>query len=194
MLKLKVEIPADMWLRIISRFLIPLALTGALVLSGCTKAKLNNARKSSMVAAVQALSKLKIFSLIPTRGPTEGGTILTLQGEGFFQGLDVLIGGQPCANVQVHSSTRLTCTSPAHAEALVDLVLSVPKGNPLVLAGVYNYVRPLNPATGFAITSGGGVSTGTGMVMQSSIGEVSIPAISTGAGVTLVSGVQAATP
>ncbi|MCM2276843.1 MAG: IPT/TIG domain-containing protein [Oligoflexia bacterium] len=177
------------------RFLhTPLLLFAAITLafSGCTKAKLNNAKKSGQVLAVQKLETLKINSVTPPQGPVAGGTQITISGEGFFPGVELLIDQKPCENLQVISATLMTCVTPATtSEKLVDLVAGVFGGTPQVLANAFRYIQPLLPTGGFAVTNGGGVASGTGMIMMSTIGEVSIPAVSTGAGISLVSGVQA---
>ncbi|MBA2405407.1 MAG: IPT/TIG domain-containing protein, partial [Bdellovibrionales bacterium] len=62
-----------------------------------------------------------ITSLSSTTGPTTGGTSITINGEGFtfINGVD--FGSDACTSVLVVSSSKITCTIPAHAEGAVQV-------------------------------------------------------------------------
>jgi plastocyanin len=71
------------------------------------------------------------------RGPTGGGTTLTLSGTGFVPGATtVTIGGQPCGSVTVQSPTQLTCVTPAGPAGAQPVVIATPGGT---IAGTFTY-------------------------------------------------------
>ena len=75
----------------------------------------------------------------PSTGPAAGGTSVTLTGTGFRAGIQVELGGHPATDVVVVSATELTATTPAHADGLVDVLVSTPGGS-ATLAGGFTYV------------------------------------------------------
>ncbi len=54
------------------------------------------------------------FYADPASGPTSGGTLVTLHGDGtkWDQGTDVRIDLKPCQNISVKSPTEITCSTP----------------------------------------------------------------------------------
>jgi hypothetical protein len=62
-----------------------------------------------------------LASVTPSHGPASGGTAVTLSGMLFEPNISVLFGGVLAGNVQVLSSGQLTCETPAHFPALVDV-------------------------------------------------------------------------
>ncbi len=61
-------------------------------------------------------------------GTIEGGETITLSGEGFLEGMTVTLGGLPCEDVVVSSTSSLSCTTPAGAAGAVDVVVTSPDG------------------------------------------------------------------
>lgn len=79
----------------------------------------------------------------PPTGSSDGGTVLTLIGSGFFDfspGVNtVLVGGAPATGVVVSSDTELQCSAPAGVEgATVDVEVSNANGSS-TLAGAYTF-------------------------------------------------------
>ncbi len=69
--------------------------------------------------------------LDPSQGPTAGGTVVTVTGENFVDGLtSVTIGTTviPAASVTVTSGTELEFTTPAHAAGGVPVTVTTPGG------------------------------------------------------------------
>ena len=62
-----------------------------------------------------------LASVTPGSGPATGGTSVTLSGMLFDPGISVLFGGVLASNVQVINSGQLTCVTPAHFPATVDV-------------------------------------------------------------------------
>lgn len=61
--------------------------------------------------------------------PATGGSEITVQGDGFFNGATVTVGGQPCTNVVVIPSERLTCTAPPGTSGPADVVVTTSEGS-----------------------------------------------------------------
>jgi Tol biopolymer transport system component len=70
----------------------------------------------------------------PRVGPPAGGTTLQVTGAGFTAGTTVTIGGIAAPSVTVVNGTRLDVVTPALAEGLLDIVVTVPGFEPERLA------------------------------------------------------------
>jgi hypothetical protein len=64
-----------------------------------------------------------VSGLSPARGPDEGGTTVTITGSNFTGATTVTFGGVG-AGFSVDSDTQITAVSPAHAGAVVDVVVA----------------------------------------------------------------------
>lgn len=63
-----------------------------------------------------------VTSLYPDEGANTGGTAIVVTGENFKSGpASVLFGGVPATDVQVVSDTQITCVTPPHAMAGIDV-------------------------------------------------------------------------
>ncbi len=95
---------------------------------------------------------LTLSAITPASGPIAGGATVTLTGTAFAAGATVSIGGAACTNVQIVTSTTLTCTTGAHAEGIVDVVITVGGGSTTLVGGyAYGVIPPQsrpNPAAG----------------------------------------------
>jgi hypothetical protein len=103
------------------------------------------------LCAIGAFEPL-LSAIAPTTGGITGGTPVTLTGAGYGFGTTVTIGGVPCTNLHIVSSTTLTCTTGAHAAGAVDVVVTV-FGQTGALPGGYTYALP-NPLPGLAPPGG----------------------------------------
>jgi len=97
-------------------------------------------------------------ALSPNQGSDAGGTPVTITGSGFVSGgsLAVSFGGNAATAVTFVNSTTITCTTPAHAAGVVDVVLTNGDGQPTTVTNGFTYLAP----TDIAI-SGSAPSTAT---------------------------------
>jgi len=65
-----------------------------------------------------------ITSVTPDHGLAEGGTAVTIAGSNFKAGASVTFGGAVCEGVAVVSASQITCVTPAHFPAAVDVVVT----------------------------------------------------------------------
>ncbi len=97
-----------------------------------------------------------ITSIVPPKGPTVGGTLVTLTGSNFTGATSVTFGRVLGTNVSVNSGgTELTVNAPAGTAGAVDVVVSTPGGSSPVNppATTYTYVAVptvtgINPSSG----------------------------------------------
>ncbi len=81
-----------------------------------------------------------LTALSPDAGPTTGGTLVTLVGQGYAAGTTVTFDGLPATDVQVVSANELTCLTPPHAPAVgVDVEVSLPGGSVGRLNNAFTY-------------------------------------------------------
>jgi len=73
-------------------------------------------RDSQVKSLVVGATTPIVRYLSPSQGPLAGGTALTIHGAGFLAGATVRIGGNPATNVQVISSSQISCTTPPSDE------------------------------------------------------------------------------
>ena len=109
---------------------------------------------------------ISVSSISPASGPTSGGTSVTITGNNFGDNVSVDFGnGNPATNVDRHSSTEITCTSPS-GSGTVSVIVDTSNGN-FTLSNAFTYVAAPT-VTSISPTSGpaaGGTSvtiTGTG--------------------------------
>ena len=110
-----------------------------------------------------------VTAISPTSGPTAGGRVVTVTGTVFRADAGVFfdLGGTvvPAASVTVNSSTRLTVTTPPHAEGVASVQVVNFDTLSATLPNAYTYLGPptitgITPATG--LTTGGQTVTITG--------------------------------
>ena len=65
-------------------------------------------------------------SIDADHGTVNGGTLVTITGEHFVDGIIVNFGGEAATDVTWVSETELTCVTPAHAVGAVDVVITNP--------------------------------------------------------------------
>jgi len=95
---------------------------------------------------------LKISSVSPTGGSTDGGTAIVITGSGFAAGATVTVGGTAAANVVVSSATEIRAVTPAHAAGAAAIIVSV-AGEAATLAGGFTYSAPAAPNAPPVITA-----------------------------------------
>ncbi|MSP74330.1 MAG: hypothetical protein EXR76_19540 [Myxococcales bacterium] len=84
-------------------------------------------------------------SLIPSRGPLVGGTVIRLVGSDFLPGLVVQIGEDSCLGITVVSESHVQCTvPPGFSPGAVDVTARWPAGGrPAHLADGFTYFDPV---------------------------------------------------
>jgi len=98
-----------------------------------------------------------ISDITPSSGPIAGGTTVVLTGSD-FTGATVFTFGGTSAVCTVDSDTQITCTTPAHAAGVVDVIVTTPAGSITETDG-FTYLAPgptttSVPADGANLTSG----------------------------------------
>lgn len=125
-----------------------------------------------------------ISTLTPTQGLAAGGNQVTITGTGFRAGATATFGGS-AATITAQTATTLNVTTPPHAVATVDVVVTNPDGQSATKTGGFRY----NPAPAPVITarspssgpvSGGNVVniTGTNFAEGVTVTFASIDAVS----------------
>jgi hypothetical protein len=90
----------------------------------------------------EATLRMIAAPLEPTRGPTEGGTIVRITGEGFVTGTQVSFGGVavPVEDMSIESSVLLRVRTPGRDQlGPADLVITVPGADPVVYPEAFHY-------------------------------------------------------
>ena len=111
------------------------------------------------------ISPPKINNVFPGLGPEQGGTNVTIQGEGFVTGVKgskVYFGSKqvPGKDLKIDSTGIITCKSPAGTGPVAVKVVN-PDGQLAVKAGAFVYIpkipapQPTHLAPAFGMTSGG---------------------------------------
>ena len=83
-----------------------------------------------------------VTAILPTSGPTVGGTPITISGNNFVSGATVSLGGAIATNVTVVSSTSITATTAPRTAGVVDVVVTNPDGQSGTFAQGFSYANP----------------------------------------------------
>lgn len=107
-----------------------------------------------------------LTSVSTTEGALTGGTSVTITGTNFVAGATVLFDTDPCASVSVINSTTMTCSTPAHIAALVNITFTNADGQLDTLPTAYTYqagptVGSVSPLIGSTLGSTAITITGT---------------------------------
>ena len=109
-----------------------------------------------------------VASVVPSSGPINGGSVVTINGTNFSSGGTVTFGGIAATGVTFVNSTQMKATTPAHAVGSVDVTVTSIAGTGIKTGG-YGYVTVTGispnwvklPATAIAVTiTGAGFSSG----------------------------------
>ncbi len=88
----------------------------------------SDASSAVLAGALSYVDRLTVTGTSPGAADAVGGGTIVVTGTGFEDGVTVTVGGVPCDNVVVDSSSSLTCTVPAGAAGLVDVRVTSPGG------------------------------------------------------------------
>jgi hypothetical protein len=127
--------------------------------------------------AVGAPPLPKVTKLVPTSGPSAGGTSVTITGTGLAGASAVSFGSTAAASFTVTSSTAITAVSPPGTSGIVDVRVTTSGGtSAIVTADHFKFLAPtitgLSPsagpkAGGTSVTiSGSGFALGGGMLVK----------------------------
>lgn len=88
-----------------------------------------------------------IVSVMPDRGPEEGGTLVTIEGDNLTTDTVIEIGGVPCTILWFDSPQQIVCSTGPHPPALVDIVVTTPDGQTFTFVRAFTYygVVPVEP-------------------------------------------------
>jgi hypothetical protein len=120
---------------------------------------------------------LAITQVSPSTGPLQGGSIVSIQGQGIGPLVEVRFGEALAANVAVQASSLVTCVAPPGSAGLVDVSLRESDGAEAVLPGAFEYLSQLAvsqvvPTTGPAeggylvVIRGAGFTPGTTVALN----------------------------
>ncbi|MCI0342030.1 MAG: IPT/TIG domain-containing protein [Planctomycetales bacterium] len=121
-------------------------------------------------------------AIVPSSGPTTGGTAVTITGGSLQTGAGVTIGGSPATSVVVFSPTQITVLTPAGPAGPANVTVTNPDGQSGTLGGGFGYLA--TPAVTGASPSSGDPSGGT---------PVTITGTGLAAGATVLFGTSPAT-
>ena len=94
-----------------------------------------------------------VSGILPTSGPTAGGTSVTITGNNLSSATGVTIGGNACTSLSSNTATSVTCTTAAHAAGTASVLVTTIGGTNLANT-LYTYtVRQTPPIN---TTNGGG--------------------------------------
>jgi len=98
-----------------------------------------DSQASTLLGGFEYVPPPDLVSLDPADGCSNGGFLVTLSGTGFRSGATVTFGGSPGTDVLVQNATTITCTAPAHASGLVDVVVENPDQQTGLLSSGFEY-------------------------------------------------------
>ena len=122
---------------------LPTVAVGAIV--SATATLLNGATPTDTsefspgVAATAAVLAPTVTSIVPTSGPTAGGTAVTITGTNLIAGATVALGGSAATSVVVVNATTITAVTPSHAAGAVNVVVTTASGTG-TLPGAFAYI------------------------------------------------------
>lgn len=99
-----------------------------------------------------------VTTVTPDAGSAGGGTVVTINGDGFVKGATVTFGTTAATKVVYVSAYELTATAPAGVEGAVDIAVANPSTAPAVLSGAFSYLAPGSPTVASVPTAAGGVT------------------------------------
>ncbi len=127
-----------------------------------------------------------ISSIAPARGPTTGGTPVTVNGDNFAAGARLLFGSTDATQVTVVSSKRLTAKTPAAAApGPVDVTVIALDGQTAALTETFAYEPPAPKAIDQALVVNDLAaedSSGADPVLFTVISDVSVPTLTDATG------------
>jgi hypothetical protein len=97
----------------------------------------------------------QIFATFPATGSIDGGTVISICGQGFLAGLSVTIGGQAVSDLHINSVTFLTLTTPPGSAGACDIVVGNADGQSATVEHGFVYIS--GSVSPFDVTGDGDV-------------------------------------
>jgi subtilisin family serine protease len=97
------------------------------------------AGRSDFPYQIAVVDRPVVTAVSPNRGPASGGTNVTIAGSNFKAGATVNFGGAAASNVTFISSSQITCITPPHYPATVDVTVTNPDSQSGTLLRGYTY-------------------------------------------------------
>ena len=139
--------------------ILPTAVPGPKILA------VNRGTDASIAAGAFVITDIRpsSISVLPSNGPVEGGTLVTIRGTGFRPGVQVYFAGSVCANIQVVDSKTITATTPVNDPGLTNIVVVNMDGTWGAGQQLFTYVAQPPTISGISPLSG---PSGTQVLIQ----------------------------
>ena len=118
---------------------------------------------------------LALSRVVPPAGPTTGGPVITLVGQGFAAGATVKFGSNAGTNVSLLGTGALTVTLPAGLIGPTDVTVTTPGGHSVTVTSAFEYFDPASlqpPPALVAVTPNAGPNVGGSTILLSGSGFV----------------------
>ena len=115
----------------------------------------NNLAVDGSIAVVVATPPPAITSVAPSRGRTNGGTLVAISGSNFVSGLTVQFGGISASSVNWSNAILVTALTPASTPGPVNVTVQNPDLQTAVMTNGFAYVLPPPPATISSVVASG---------------------------------------
>lgn len=125
--------------RALARALVSQAIICLVVLTGCGGGSSEPAKQVS------------VSTVYPARGTSLGGTQIRVDGKNFSAGTQVKLDGVDCQSVTLVSPSSITCVTPAHLAAIVDVRVITADAGQVTASGAYTYRSSGTGVTSFGI-------------------------------------------
>lgn len=109
-----------------------------------------------------------VSTVTPNSGSINGGTTITIKGEGFYSGSVVTVGGVLCNTIIVVDSNTITAVTPAHALGATDVVVKNMDGQTSTVTGGFTYSAAPPPSISSVSPNTGSVAGGTSITISGS--------------------------
>ena len=80
-----------------------------------------------------------VRSLLPRHGGNGGGTVVTIKGSGFTEGVEIFFGSLPAESVEWISAGELSMISPRNQPGYVDVEIKNSNGRKVILQRAFSY-------------------------------------------------------
>ena len=135
-------------------------VTGSFFGVGGHDAALASGSGVALIQAVLTPPRPIITSVTPSSGPTAGGETVIIAGQNFQNGATVTFARTPAISVTVISATSLSVVVPVIPAGAVDVQVTNPDGQSVVLAGGFLGVAPAPRPIITSVTPGSGPTAG----------------------------------
>ncbi|MBN2495509.1 MAG: IPT/TIG domain-containing protein [Deltaproteobacteria bacterium] len=122
--------------------------------------------KNTTVVVCEGAGGVTVSQVVPSTGPPEGGTQVSVYGAGFVDGASVRFGGELATEVEYVDAGQINCLTPAHDPGSVTVAVANPSGDRGELDSGFTYSAGGAPAILFIRPSVGPTSGGTAVTIS----------------------------